>query len=238
MELASQIATWFIIFLIYSLIGWCLEVLAMIVLEHKITNRGFLIGPICPIYGVGGLLMTFFLRGADNVFEIFFVSILASAILEYITSFLMEKLFRVRWWDYSHKPLNIHGRICAENLLYFGIMGILLIYGINPALLAVLNNIAPNVRIIIAVILLVILIADIVTSLWLIIKFRVTVGTVQKDATDEITARVRAILMDKGKLNRRLAKAFPHMEAKRKTKTKKTPKTSSSRSSKSSKTSK
>lgn len=216
MEIANQIATWFIVFIIYSVIGWCLEVLALMVLEHKITNRGFLIGPICPIYGVGALIMSLVLRHATGVVEIFVVSVVASAFLEYLTSYFMEKIFRVRWWDYSEKPLNIHGRICAENLLYFGIMGVIVILCINPLLFIVLDKISPTVKIILAVSLFLIMLADVITSLWLIMKFRVTVGTVQRDATDEITAKVRAILMDKGKLNRRLAKAFPGMQAKRK----------------------
>lgn len=217
MEIASQIATWFIIFVIYSILGWCLEVLALMVLEHKVTNRGFLIGPICPIYGVGALIMALALRQADGILEVFIVSVLASAILEYLTSYLMEKIFRVRWWDYSHKPLNIRGRICAENLLYFGIMGVIVVYGINPLLLALLDGITPNVKIILACVLLAVILTDVAISLWLILKFRVTVGTVQRDATDEIAAKIKDILMERGKLNRRLAKAFPNMTAKRKT---------------------
>ncbi len=221
MSIADNIATWFLIFIVYSIIGWCMEELVSIVMYSKITNRGFLLGPVCPIYGWGALLLTFLLRNVTNIPIIFFISIVASAILEYLTSYIMEKLFRVRWWDYSEKPLNLHGRICAENLLVFGIMGVLVIRGVNPLLLSAISSISPALRIGIAVTFLIIMLLDVAVALWLIIVCRVTVGTTEVDATDEITRRVRQILCDKGKikgkLNRRMVNAFPTMEAKKKT---------------------
>lgn len=217
MELLGTISTWFLVFLIYSVLGWIMEVIVTGIENRKATNRGFLIGPVCPIYGFGALAMTLLLTRVENVVEIFLVAVGASAVLEYATSFIMEKLFHVRWWDYSNKPLNIRGRICAENLLGFGILGVMVIKVINPILFGLLSSIVPHLRIAIAAVLLLVLLADIGLSLWLVIVCRVTVGTVQLDATDEITARVREILMNRGKLNRRLVKAFPEMEAKKKT---------------------
>lgn len=216
METLGAISTWFLVFLAYSVLGWIIEVVVTGFEHHKATNRGFLVGPVCPIYGFGALAMTLLLSRVDNIIEIFFVAIGASAILEYATSYIMEKLFHVRWWDYSNKFLNIRGRICAENLLGFGILGVLVVKVINPVLFGLIGSINPPIRLIIVGVLLLVFLADISLSLWLVIVCRVTVGTVQLDATDEITARVREILMNRGKLDRRLVKAFPEMEAKKK----------------------
>ncbi len=217
MEIASELATWFLVFLTYSVVGWLMEMVAVTIIDRKKpTNRGFLIGPICPIYGFGAIFMTLLLRGVDNLVEIFLVAMLGSALLEYFTSFVMEKMFRVRWWDYSKKPFNIHGRICLENLFYFGVLGIMVVKLGNPVLFGFFGGLSISLRLGIAGAALVIMLADILTSLWLINVCRVTVGTVQIDATEEITERVREILMGKGKLNRRLVKAFPTMEAKKK----------------------
>lgn len=130
----------------------------------------------------------------------------------------MEKLFHVRWWDYSEKPFNLNGRICLENLFYFGILGLIVIKFINPLLFGFFNSWDVVIRIVIACVIFLIWLLDFGVSLWLIIGCRVTVGTIAPDATDEITERVREILIDKGrvkgKLNRRLVKAFPDMSAK------------------------
>ncbi len=222
MAVAGNIATWFLVFLTYSVLGWALEMVAVTFMMHrKVTNRGFLIGPVCPIYGFGAIFMTLLLRNVNNLVAIFVVAVLGSALLEYFTSYAMEKLFRVRWWDYTEKPFNIRGRICLENLFYFGVMGILVVKLINPVLFGFFEAITLKPRIAIAGVLLAVMVADIALSLWLIIVCRVTVGTVESDATEEITEHVREILMDKGKLNRRLVKAFPEMQAKKHTPRKK-----------------
>lgn len=218
MDLAGQIATWFLIFVSYSMIGWVMEVGYNVVAKRKMTNRGFFIGPVCPIYGAGALLMTILISDTGNIFEVFAVAVLGSAVLEYLTSVVMEKLFHVRWWDYSEKPFNLNGRICLENLFYFGILGLIVIKFINPLLFGFFNSWDVVIRIVIACVIFLIWLLDFGVSLWLIIGCRVTVGTIAPDATDEITERVREILIDKGrvkgKLNRRLVKAFPDMSAK------------------------
>lgn len=235
MDTLGTLATWFLVFITYSVAGWCMEVSHSLYKRKKFSNRGFLIGPMCPIYGFAVVVMSLILRNhADNIIEVFFVAIIASAVIEYVTSFLMEKLFRVRWWDYSDRPLNIHGRVCLINLLYFGICGTIIIYFINPLLFHLFGLMNPTFRLILATILFIVFLVDIAISLWLIIKCRVAVGTTSIDATDEITANIRATLMSKGKLNRRLAKAFPDMKAKKKTPRKKKSATSGKKNAKTS----
>ncbi len=220
MEIAGHIATWFLIFLTYSVAGWCIEVFLGVVMQHKIVNRGFLIGPVCPIYGIGALLMSLLLRNTTNLVEVFLVSFLAGAVLEYTTSFLMEKLFRVRWWDYTDEKFNIRGRICLKYLLCFGVLGLIIMSFTNPALLIFYNSISVVPRVAAAIILFALLLSDFGISLWLINNCRVTVGTLQRDATEEISMHIREVMLEKGKLNRRLAKAFPQMQAKQKTRRK------------------
>lgn len=217
MEAAGWIATWFLMFLTYSFIGWFYEVIVIIFQNKKVTNRGFLIGPLCPIYGFGALVMTALLYDSDSIIKIFSVAIVASAILEYTTSYVMEKMFRVRWWDYTNKKFNVNGRICLEGLLVFAILGVVVIKITNPLLLGFFNSIAPFGRIVIAITMFLVLITDLIVTIWLMVGCRATAGTLQADATDEITANIREILMDQGKLRSRLVKAFPGMEVGEKT---------------------
>lgn len=212
MEILNQLSFWILVFLFYSFVGWLFEGTLDLVAKHKVVNRGFLIGPICPIYGVGVLIITLLLRDYNNAIILFFASMALCGILEYSTSYLMEKMFRVRWWDYTHEKFNIRGRICLKALINFGVMSVIVLKIINPIVFNVLDQVHPTTRLILAVALGTLLLADIVTSLTLIMKYRVTVGTVNADATDEITERVREILLNKGKLDQRLAKAFPTMK--------------------------
>lgn len=214
----ERLAIIFLIFMTYAFGGWAMEVIISLLQRRKLVNRGFLVGPICPIYGVGALLLSFAVSPDESPLAIFCVAVVDSAVLEYSVSYIMEKLFRVRWWDYTDQPFNLNGRICAESVLAFGVIGVLILKIINPALLALYSSMPQFLMFLLAAVLAAWLIFDIALSLWLMLGVRVTVGTVQRDATDEIAARVHEVLTDKGKLNRRLVKAFPNQ-----TPTKKTP---------------
>ena len=96
--------------------------------KGEFINRGFLIGPYCPIYGSGALLLTFLLnRYVNDKLVLFVMSIVVCSILEYVTSYIMEKIFHIRWWDYSNYKLNINGRVCLNNIALFGLAGVLII---------------------------------------------------------------------------------------------------------------
>lgn len=223
-----QIASWFLIFIIYSFIGWIFEIIVALVSHRKFSNRGFLIGPICPIYGVGAVLISLLLGNVENAVAIFCVSMVGAVALEYFTSWLMETLFHARWWDYRDMPFNLNGRICLHTGLAFGVLGVLVVRVTNPLLLEIFNSVNQNVLIALFAITLGLLLIDIFISFWMIINFRVTVGTVERDATDEISARVRQIMMEKGRASRRLVKAFPNLEPKRKPARSKTSKSAKS----------
>ena len=123
----------FLIFLIYSVIGWISEVIYCSILQHKLVNRGFLHGPICPVYGFGGLLVVFFLEPfAGNIFYLFFMASIVTSVLEYATSWVLETIFATKWWDYSDLRFNIHGRICLLNSLLFGLMSVVGVKIMHP----------------------------------------------------------------------------------------------------------
>ena len=139
MELFSL---YFMLFLIYSIIGWFIEVCNSLVVEKKFVNRGFMLGPYCPIYGLSSIIMILYLNQyKDNIITVFLLAVFVCSIMEYIVSYLMEKLFNARWWDYSDRKFNINGRICLTNALLFGLLCVFLIYIINPFLTILLLKI-------------------------------------------------------------------------------------------------
>lgn len=124
----------FLMFLLFSFVGWCSEVLYVgIFFEHKFVNRGFLHGPICPIYGFGGLVILLLPPVLYTTWvPLFFASMFLCTCVEYFVSWLLEKLFHTLWWDYSHYKFNIKGRVCLLNSVLFGLMGVLGVHFIFP----------------------------------------------------------------------------------------------------------
>lgn len=120
-------------FIVYSMLGWVLESVFHTVWEKKLVNRGFLNGPFVPIYGFGALLVVALLQPfREHWYVVFPVSIVLTTILEYITGWAMEKIFKNRWWDYSSMRFNLHGRICAHFSLGWGLLCLILVYWIDP----------------------------------------------------------------------------------------------------------
>jgi len=113
-------------FFVFSIIGWIFEGLLSIIRDHEIVNRGFLNGPYCPIYGTGATLFILLMHWTERPLELFFLGGIFACLLEYFTSWLMEKLFKGRWWDYSHWPFNINGRVCLYGFLTFGLFASLM----------------------------------------------------------------------------------------------------------------
>ena len=124
----------FLLFIAYSTLGWCGEMLyCSIPKGHLCEKRGFLNGFLCPIYGHGALLVLYVLHGGfQNPFLTFLFGALLTSVLEYFTSWLMEKLFHMRWWDYSHYKFQINGRVCLLNSTCFGLACVLLCHLVHP----------------------------------------------------------------------------------------------------------
>ena len=179
------------------------------------TNRGFLIGPYCPIYGTAALAMILILsKYKDDIIILFFVGIVISSFLEYLTSYILEKVFKARWWDYSNKILNIDGRVCLVNSIQFGLLCILLINYINPFITNIMNSIPVKTLNIISIIVMVIFFADCILSFNIIFKIKKSAENLRKDYTDEISNKVKEILMNQSKLFSRFLRAFPNFKSK------------------------
>lgn len=122
---------WF--FMVYAFLGWCTEVVYAAVTTGEFVNRGFLNGPLCPIYGFGVIGVVYALRPvADQFFLLFIGSVLLTSALEWLTGFVLEKLFQNKWWDYSDKPFNLNGYICLAFSILWGLACVFVIRIVHP----------------------------------------------------------------------------------------------------------
>lgn len=220
----NQICIYFLLFMIYSIIGWLLEVIGKLITEHRYINRGFLIGPYCPIYGWGGLLMTLlFKRYLDDPVALFVLIVVLCSLLEYFTSYAMEKIFKMRWWDYNHFKFNINGRICLETMIPFGIGGLFVMYVLSPFFLDLMGRMNPILVNSLAIVMFIVYVIDNLLS-EKIVGYISQVGLDLhsdillkykdvKDNTEMIKELINKKIMDsKNYLHERLLKAFPNIK--------------------------
>lgn len=201
------------IFYFYSFMGWLMEVILTLFQEKKFINRGFLIGPICPIYGFGCVLILLLLnKYHGEPVTLFFMAVIICSILEYTTSYLMEKVFKNRWWDYSSFKYNINGRICLETMIPFGFLALIMYYGLNPFLIATFSNIAEIILKYSVITMITITLLDIICSFNVILNLKNISNSLRCDSTEIITKKVKETLMNKNFLYRRLVNSFPDMK--------------------------
>lgn len=157
----------FLLLIIYSILGWCGEMIYCSAGQRKLCEkRGFLNGPICPIYGHGALIVLLCLHGGcKNPLLTFLLGAVLTSLVEYITSFAMEKLFHMRWWDYSQYKFHINGRVCLLNSTLFGLASVFLCHFANPPISAWLAGLlASGAAVPLSLILLAVYLTDIVLS--------------------------------------------------------------------------
>ena len=212
------ISKYFILFIMYSSAGWIVETIWVSWCNKKIVDRGFLIGPYCPIYGCGAILIIVFLqRFSYSPILLFLITTLVCGILEYLTSWIMEKVFKARWWDYSHVKFNLNGRICLHNLIAFGVMGLAVTYLINPYFEKWVGFLDEKHLNNLGFILWTIFIVDLVVSTIVVYGFRKVTEKINKeslaDNTEQITKMVREALSQRSFLHRRFIEAYPKLEA-------------------------
>lgn len=207
---------YFLLFIIYSIVGYIIEVICVSGIEKKlVTSRGFLIGPYLPIYGTGALIMTISLSKYKNdILALFIMSTVLCTTLEYITSYILEKIFKLRWWDYSEKNFNINGRVCLSNGVLFGLGGVVVVELINPILKKLLYSIQNWIIIVIGIILLLVFVSDLIVTLYIMTRLKINVNKyVKKDATQIIRQEVQEFLKKNTYLTKRLFKSFPHIKS-------------------------
>lgn len=143
----ENLSTYILLFLLYSFFGWVCEVIYTSIPAGHFINRGFLIGPYCPIYGFGAVFVLLLLNDyRSNPILLFIMSILIASVIEYITSFLLEKIFGLSLWDYSNQKFNLNGRICLKNLLMFGALSLAVVYVLNPLMLSLIAGLSRFTR--------------------------------------------------------------------------------------------
>ena len=155
----------FLCFALFSFIGWAYESVYYTLQQKKPVNSGFLNGCCCPIYGIGALLDIMLLGDIENPVKLFLAGLLLTCTLEYFVSWLLEALFKKRWWDYTNWPLNINGRVCIIAGAVFGIMTVLLIKFIAPEAFTIIGALPDTAVYISAAVVAALMLIDIIATL-------------------------------------------------------------------------
>ncbi len=182
--------------------------------DKLVLSRGYLIGPYLPIFGFGALFMIYSLKlYQDDLIVLFVMGLVSCCILEYFTSLLMEKIFHLRWWDYSDRKFHINGRVCLENGIYFGIGAILLIRYIHPWLVKGLLSLSPVFVTILGCVLFIILMIDFVLSTHLTFQLKSDVYHFKmNDSTELLKKEIKKRIQGKSILRKRILTAYPRLK--------------------------
>lgn len=209
----EMIYKYVIYFIIYSFMGWFMEVCVSLWTKRRFINRGFLIGPYCPIYGCGVTLILLLAgNNTQDVFAVFAKSIIICSLLEYLTSYFMEKLFKIRWWDYSYKKFNLNGRVCLDVMISFGVLSFLVVFFVQPFITGLVDNLSFELIRIIAIAIIVILATDCVISYNFLSKIKNQIKIGHIDNTEAIRKHVEAWIEKNSYFYRRIHDSFPRFE--------------------------
>lgn len=190
----------FLLFMIYSIIGWIIEIIPKSIQSKRFINRGFLIGPYLPIYGSGAIIMTLLLNDfSDKSIILFVSSLIICSFLEYMTSYLMEKIFKARWWDYSNRLFNLNGRIWIGNAILFGLCGVLVLKIGNPIFLKYINKIDDTILFLVTIVLFITFIIDVIISYNIINNVKKEVVFKLEDSSERMTKKVMSVLNNRVK---------------------------------------
>ena len=207
-------------FLIYSCLGWCLEVVYAAVTTGKLVNRGFLNGPVCPIYGFGMVIVLYALTPlVDNTLLLYLGGVILPSALELVGGWALYKLYRTRWWDYSDYPFNIGGYICLEFCLLWGVGTLVVMRIVHPIIAGLVAMVPTLVGVILMCILYAVYATDVVATAIAASTLADTLDTMEKlgdsihavsDAMTELlgtTAMTADQKMDESRLQLKLAAA-------------------------------
>ena len=207
----DEVKIYVLVFFIYAFAGWVMETTSISIRNKKFVNRGFLIGPYCPIYGWGYLAITILLtKYKTHPVALFVLISVVCSVIEYVTSLVLEKLFHARWWDYSKRLLNVDGRICITNSVAFGALGIVALMYLNPIIEGFIFNMNPQLTMIIAIIVFIIYLVDNITSFKIVNSFKNKFASFT-DNTEEIKEKTLKFFNSKP-LTRRIKEAFPNLK--------------------------
>ncbi len=213
----------YILFWIYSILGWIMETTLATIKNKKFINRGFFLGPYCPIYGTGGVILLSLSKYKNDLLIVFILSIIICSLVEYLTSYLLELIYRVRWWDYSNNMFNINGRICLFNSICFGLLGMIFVCFLNPFFLNLINSFSDILKNIVLGVLFMFTTLDMVLTFNAMFDFRKTIVNFKEktlinlfkpntDNTEEVSQKVRNILKEKTFIHKHLTKSYANFK--------------------------
>ena len=177
------------IFFIYAFLGWCTEVAYAALDTGRFVNRGFLNGPVCPVYGVGVFVVILCLTPLkENLLLLFFGSLVLTTVVEFLTGFLLEKLFHNKWWDYSNEPFNLCGYVCLKFSVLWGLACTFVMKLVHPFLYRLITVFPRIPGLILLILLLVGFVCDLIITVSTILKFNKRLRLM-----DEVASRLKVI---------------------------------------------
>ena len=230
-----NIVTLFIWFVLYSFLGWVWETSFCSIKAGHFINRGFLNGPVIPVYGFGAVFVLIALSVAAPVLPshlpyidiplVFLSGMIICTILEYVTAVILESAFHIRWWDYSKQKFNFQGRICLKSALFFGLMSVVIIYIVQPLVSGVTVSIPADIANPLALIFLILFAVDLSVTLSSLLRLKKHLAEIQhhlenaaeefREDVDEFRDEVFFALEKQRRQIQRLVKAFPDSVSKR-----------------------
>lgn len=187
--------------IIYSFFGWILESVYKSIYNKQLVNSGFLIGPICPIYGFGAAIMYLFLdQFKNNIFILFIAGVIILSMWEYIVGVILEKLFKTKYWDYSSCKFNIHGRICLRTSIIWGILGVIFTLILHPIITEFVKELPIEMLIHLEIFLVIVIIIDALVSVNKVTNINIRIDKLV-DVTDAIKAKMDELKLLTGKAN-------------------------------------
>lgn len=196
--MAYDFAITFMVFITYAFLGKIGETVYYSYLNKRYTSRGFLIGPYLPIWGLGAIILGPILNlFKSNLIIVIILSVFLGGLIEYIASYILEKIYDARWWDYSDMKLNLNGRICLTSCTTFGILGLIYVYIFNGPYIGLLKSINHGMTINIAIIIFLAFIIDVVVSKTIARELNRKGKLKDIDCTEEVKQELRKILFNK-----------------------------------------
>ena len=174
-------------FFIYAFLGWCTEVSYAALVTGKFVNRGFLNGPVCPVYGFGAVIILAALTPlADNLLLLFLGSMALASALEWLTGFALEKLFHQRWWDYSDQPFNLNGYICLRFSVAWGFACLFVVELLHPAVRLFIRLIPQVLGVVLLALMGAVMAVDLAATVSTVVKLNRRLEQI-----DELAARIK-----------------------------------------------
>lgn len=204
------------IFFIFSVIGWLIEVGLKFIELHRFVNRGFFVGPYCPIYGLGSLLILITTNGLDKYEHsfslVFLTSVFVCGLVEYLVSYFLEKIYHARWWDYTNRPMNLNGRIWVGNLILFGIGGLLIVEIFNPMFMSLFYKFDLVYREYFALFIIILMFSDYMISYFVMNLIKINIEQSNADNTEDIKNEMKLLARNKNILYSRFINAYPEVK--------------------------